>query len=141
MAVPTWTFMDEVTITSIEGRRLRLWQVSDHVDPEEPWSFSAELILPMASASSAVWEYGAGPAPFFRTLADDWRGWEGECSYSSLEGELHLSCRHDGKGLVQVNVTLGTSQPPKWSLSATMTLGAGAHLESIAAEIETLFNA
>src|SRR5579862_2680012 len=61
--------------------------------------------------------------------------------YSSFEGELRLSCRHDGKGLVQVNVTLGTSQPPKWSLSATMTLGAGAHLEGIADEIDALFSA
>jgi hypothetical protein len=118
-------YMEEVTITSIEGRKLRLSQVRRHVDPGEPWSFSAELALPTATASGSVWEYGPGIAPFFRSLANDWKGWEGERSYSSLEGQLHLQCRHDGKGIVELQVTLGKPEPPSWALSATMTIGAG----------------
>jgi hypothetical protein len=102
---------------------------------EEPWTFSAELVLPLASARATVWEYGPGPGPF-RSLANDWRGWDGERSYPSLEGQLHLSCRHDGKGLVEIRVTLRSPEPPKWSLSATINLGAGAHLERAADEIE-----
>jgi hypothetical protein len=95
---------------------------------EEPWTFSAELVLPLASARATVWEYGPGPGPF-RSLANDWRGWDGERSYSSLEGQLHLNCRHDGKGLVEIRVTFRSPEPPGWSLSATINLGAGAHLE------------
>jgi hypothetical protein len=134
-------YMEEVTITSIEGRKLRLSQVRRHVDSREPWSFSAELALSTAMASGSVWEYGPGIAPFFRSLANDWRGWEGERSYSSLEGELLLQCRHDGRGLVEFRVTLGRPELPSWALAATMTFGAGAHLEGIADDVDTLFAA
>ncbi len=40
-------------------------------------------------------------------------------------------------GLIELQVTLGTAIPPDWALSATMTLGAGAHLAEIATDVET----
>jgi hypothetical protein len=55
---------------------------------------------------TTVWEYGLGPGPFIRSLANDWRGWDEDRSYSSLEGQLRLDCRHDGKGLVEIRLTL-----------------------------------
>ena len=93
-------------------------------------------VIEASRASVGVWDYGAGPAAFFRTLADDWRGWEGERCWSSLEGQLVIVPRHDGKGLVLCEVTIGTAIPPTWSFTAEMTFGAGAQMDEIASSIE-----
>jgi hypothetical protein len=56
--------------------------------------------------------------------------------YQSIEGELHLSCRHDGTGTVSCEVTLRNPAAPEWSLEAVIEFGAGAHLERLSGEID-----
>lgn len=134
--------MDQVTLDATNGRKV---VVSRHRPPTadgEPWVFTTVLATGEAQASSEVWEYGpAGPAVFFRELANNWRCWDGIKSYSSLEGELTLDCRHDGLGLIVCEVTLGCVVPPAWRLSAEMTFGAGAHVERLADELESFLGA
>ena len=135
--------MATVALEGTDGRTLTVGTVvSPCADADEPWSFDATLTIPLATASSAVWEYGRGGlAPFFRDLSVMWRGWDGVKKYSSLEGELKLECHHDGRGLVICAVSLGSENSPPWRLAAEISFGAGAHLERMAGELEAVFSA
>ena len=54
--------------------------------------FIAELRGLNLVAQARVYSYmSTGLAEMFAEMAADWRGWPGEKSWSSLEGELHLS--------------------------------------------------
>jgi hypothetical protein len=130
--------MPEVVIDGTDGRRLTIANPWHHDDPTEPWNFQATLDAGAATGSVGVWEHGAGLGVYFRQLADGWEGWRGTREYESLEGQLRITSRHDGRGLVACHVTLRAPEPPTWSLSAEMSLGAGAHLTRIAHELEQL---
>jgi hypothetical protein len=56
--------------------------------------------------------------------------------YASLEGDLALSCRHDGLGTVECEVTVRQPSPPEWSIHAVLAFGAGAHLDRVADAVE-----
>ena len=57
---------------------------------------------------------------FFRGLASDWRGWQGERSYESLDHDLRLAAAHDGH--VQLAVRLREVRPDGWSATAVIRL-------------------
>ena len=52
-------------------------------------------------------------------------------AFTSLEGELLLSAIHDGLGTVDLAATLRQPWPPEWSATASIDLGAGAHLKVV----------
>lgn len=124
----------EVVIQSIEGRRLILSHPSPGSD-EDLWSFTATLETETAKARVGVWDDGIGLAEFFAGLAEAWRGFEGERTYDSLEGNLSISCCHDRRGSIVCEMTVAQPSPPSWSLSAEMTLGGGAHVAEIASSV------
>jgi hypothetical protein len=67
-----------------------------------------------------------GVGKFFAGLASGWRGWEGDRSWASLESELELTARHDGRGTIELIVQLG--QPlveAGWFVRASLFLDAG----------------
>jgi Family of unknown function (DUF6228) len=76
---------------------------------------------------------------FTERLAADWRGWAGVRTWESLEGELVLDARHDGRGHVSLGVTLrgpdldrdGTA----WSARAVFVLEAGEEMTRLAADL------
>ena len=131
--------MDAVVLDGIGGGSLafgrpqRLGRGS-----REPWSFEATLRTSMAHATVEVWEDLAGPAAFLRELADAWHGFDGTRSYRSPEGQLTLACRHDGRGTIVCDASLGSSIPPIWRLTAELRFEAGAHLARLADELEAL---
>ena len=54
-------------------------------------------------------------ATFFAGLANDWRGWQGERVYESLEHDLRFVAEHDGH--VRLKVRLWQSTDPNgWSV-------------------------
>jgi Family of unknown function (DUF6228) len=65
---------------------------------------------------------------FFERLATDWRGWSGERSWSSLEGDVQLSATHNGRGTISVIACLRTEAVAyhRWSARAELLLDAGA---------------
>jgi len=127
--------VDEVVIDSIEGRSLKL-SLASRPDDDGIWSYMAAMHTEAGRVSSGVCDIGDGLATFFRELADARTGFDGERSYGSLEGQLPIRCSHDGRGTVTCEVTLAQPSPPTWSFTARLDLGAGAHLERIAAEVE-----
>lgn len=118
------------------GRQLLL----DHVHgAADDLRYLATLTTEAGERSVGVWEYNSGLATFLRSLADDWKGFEGERTHSTIEGHLALTCRHDGRGTVECRVTVGQVWPPVWSMTADVEFGAGAHLERIADDVERFF--
>jgi len=66
---------------------------------------------------------------FFERLAKDWRGWRGERSFSSLEGDLRLVATHDG-GHVQLQVTV-VDWVEGWTSRAPVRLEPGEQLSQV----------
>jgi hypothetical protein len=116
------------------GRRLTL-QRGTRRDEDGIWSFEATLSIPEGQVTTKVWDAGDGLGLFLRDIADAWRGFDGVKEYGALEGQLHLSCRHDGLGTVVCEVALVDHQRP-WRFEATLSFGAGAHLDRLASDLE-----
>jgi hypothetical protein len=57
-------------------------------------------------------------------LAENWRGWSGDRTWQSVEGDLQLSCRHDGRGHVTCTVTL-QALDGEWRAEGDVILEAG----------------
>jgi hypothetical protein len=77
---------------------------------------------------------------FLSDLADSWKGWEGEKSWSSLEDDLAITARFKGFGRVVLTVELqGPSSPYDWTLSASITTDPGAQMAEAAATARHLF--
>ncbi len=127
--------MDEVDLDGENGRHLRLSNPTSW-DSEDIWRYDAELSLADGMARATIWDHGNGLARFLRELADAWAGFDGVREFSSLEGQLELSCRHDGRGTVECTVTLGQPNDPFWRFQADLEFGAGAHLERLAGDAE-----
>ena len=94
-------------------------------------------------ARKRVYMYRDGPhlGSLFRAAAADWRGWNGERCWKSVDGELAVSLEADGLGHVTVSVSLGDElgdRPDPWCLQTTLTLEAG-QLDRVARDAETFF--
>lgn len=61
---------------------------------------------------------------FFSRLARRWRGWEGECYWETLEGNVALRATHDGLGTVELRVLL--KRELGWLAEASLFVDAGA---------------
>ena len=76
-------------------------------------------------------------AGFFRELAADWCGWQGERAYESLERELRLTATHDGH--VRLAVFLRQSSvPDRWSAAAVIRLDPGEEMTRVAGDVAAL---
>lgn len=126
--------MNEAVLDSEGGRSLTLRRAT-WPDRESFESFDATLRLPSGEMTAPVWDYRGALPEFFADLAESWRGFDGAKEYDTVEGQLQLSCTWDGLGAVRCRATLGSLEPPEWSVSAVLTWGAGAHLERLAAEV------
>ncbi len=76
---------------------------------------------------------------FVTGLAADWCGWQGVRRWQSLEGELELDARHDGRSQVGLGVTLRAPGPDvddtHWSARAVLVQEAGEQLSRLAADL------
>jgi hypothetical protein len=131
--------MSEAVLDGENGRYLRLSSPRGRAD--DSIEYEATLEIPDGAVSITVFDYNTQFPVFLRDVADAWQGFDGVKDYSSLEGQLLLSCRHDGIGSVECRVTLRQPWPADWSMEAVLTFGAGAHLERIASDVESAFSA
>lgn len=128
----------EIVVTAENGRTLRLSNVRRAGDGKVD-TFDVTLSIPGAgSITKTVYEFGTDLPRFFRSIAADWRGFDGVKTFASLEGELWIEARHDGIGTVYCLVSIRHPGPPIWELSAELDFGAGAQLAAIADSVEHL---
>jgi hypothetical protein len=103
--------------------------------------FLASLNNPEYSGAVRVWEYteSEGLAGLFKTLADDWRGWDGERAWSSIEGEFSITCSHDRLGHVTLDAAMhhdfGALEP--WRVRGSIVVDAG-QLDAIYRSVRSL---
>ncbi len=70
--------------------------------------------------------YGPSLVRFFSDLADHWRGWEGEITWHSLEGELDLAAVSDVLGYITITVRVHPpTYPVSWTAGASVLVEAG----------------
>jgi hypothetical protein len=88
--------------------------------------FVAELRGLNLAARARVGTYmSAGIAEMFAEMAANWRGWAGAKSWSSLEGELHLSAAADRTGHITLTVELRDGAPAVWTVTLQLVIEAG----------------
>ena len=132
--------VDKIVLDGDGGRTLTLGRLMSR-DDESFWSYEATLTIAEGRVKSAVHDHGDGLAKFFDEVASAWTGFDGTKEYASLEGQLELSCTHDGRGAVECRVVLRQPWPPAWRAEAVLQFGAGAHLERLASEVRAFVDA
>jgi hypothetical protein len=78
---------------------------------------------------------------FFQSIADDWKGWKGSKSWSTLESELELAATSDSLGHVRLEFVLRKPHNGfQWELRGALELEAG-QLDRIAQDVRLAWNA
>lgn len=78
---------------------------------------------------------------FFESLSKDWKGWSGERSWISVEGDFEFTAIHDGVGAVKLGFSLNS--PPtgekEWRFSGSVKVELGS-IEQLVKDLKTVFN-
>lgn len=123
--------------------RVRLWNRVD------PWGEGSIQIcveaggdgLCAAAHGVTLAFMGDTLTPFLDHLADQFAGWDGALSWSSLEPGLGISAAHHSRGHVVLSWTVGPADPPAaWSASVEITVEAGEQLRRFASDVSRFLN-
>ena len=104
--------------------------------------FDAEISGDSISAKKKVWGHTDTRLliDLFESLAKDWKGWEGERQWASIEGDLRLTATCDRWGHIQIEVYFHNNDPDDdWALSAPIFVDAGS-LDLLAKEAKGFFS-
>jgi hypothetical protein len=118
-----------------DGSTLR-FSVTGSSEHEVSYVLTIDVGWARASAEVSTYLYGP-PTPFFRSLAESWRGWDGEKKWEDLEHRVGLTATCDRTGHVTVNVLVQDSQY-SGRVVLPIYLEAGG-LEAIAHRVESYF--
>lgn len=84
--------------------------------------------------------YGTTPAELFAEIARDWKGFKGEKSWGSLEGEFNISAKSDSTGHITIRASINTGcTPPCSKMVSDFEIEAG-QLEKIDNQVSEFFN-
>jgi hypothetical protein len=138
--------MDQPFVLHPIGTSCR-WVLHPPTDPYGDgyiWVVHSEIYDDGMSAKTSVTLAGEETdlGTFFQRLADDWRGWEGAREWRSLEGEMAIDARHDGRGHVAIGVTLRRARESyaddAWSARVVFTVDAGEEMTRLASDVRDL---
>ncbi len=138
------TFVDMTEPLVLHTSRGTRWVVHPPYDPYgdgRVWRMVAEIHDGQLSAVTDACLDGQATTltSFVAALATDWRGWQGVRRWQSLEGELELDARHDGRAQVSLGVTLRAPGPDlgdtRWGARAVLVLEAGEELSRLVADL------
>lgn len=84
-----------------------------------------------------AWSWDSELAPFLEELAADFRGWDGERSRQTYDGDLTVSAAFRSGGHVGLTWTVRPwpDAAGGWCASVTTWLGAGEQMASLASEV------
>ena len=103
--------------------------------------FTARFLSPELNVSKRVWGYTDCEllVDLFEYLAQEWKGWDGEKNWSSLEGEFSVSCSADKKGHVHLRLKFKQHEGREpWAAEPSLNLEAGM-LEGVARNVRRFF--
>ena len=129
--------MEEACVgRATEGLYLQNFRVDR---PHGMGAVDACLRVPGLEARSRVYDTGFdGLAAFFGQLAADWRGWDGERVYESLERNLRLVATHDGHVQLAVQLWQEPRWQAGWSAAAVIMLDPGEEMTRAADDVAAL---
>lgn len=112
-------------------------------DDEQSGGLTATLVGTDLHASQVVRDDGdrfSQLAAFFSDLVASWRGWDGDRTWSSAEGELDLTARHTGSHVVlRVDLRhISTGRGAGWVTSLDLVLDAGSQLNTASEAVSQL---
>ena len=95
--------------------------------------------LPGLQATKDVWDFDgwSGLLSFFEGLASNWRGWDGEKTFDSIEGDLTLTAKHDGHVRIAFELREYAGATP-WTAKGDLTLDPGEELTAAAQSLRDL---
>ena len=87
--------------------------------PDKNWIefYSVTLVSPQMKGTVQVdnASYGQSPVELFQSMEREWKGWSGEKSWGSLEGEFSLSATSDNTGHIFLNTRIQSGHSPPTS--------------------------
>ncbi|MDA0169444.1 DUF6228 family protein [Solirubrobacter taibaiensis] len=110
------------------------------IEPDRPDYWTATLQCSELHARRRFYELRIDSLPLFLDgLASNWRGWEGERNWKSLESDVEITATHNGRGNIALVVTLrndvvDSDVTSGWTVRALLTLDAGTALDQLARE-------
>jgi Family of unknown function (DUF6228) len=134
------------TLTSAQdGTTLSLWDAAKRRlrDSDGPEYYEVQVSGPNVSARQQVYGYaGTGLPELFESLAHNWKGWDGEKLWPSLEGEFSLSATAERLAHVRLGYRLCGDVVGKetWELKGSLFPEAG-QLDAIAREMRAFRDA
>ena len=90
--------------------------------------FVVTYVSPGASFSRRVWGYTDCNllVELFEYMAREWKGWDGEISWASPEGDFSLIAVSDKKGHISLKLRLSqTDDSEPWQADVTLNLESG----------------
>jgi Family of unknown function (DUF6228) len=106
------------------------------------WSLEAELVADGLTAHTSFWlgpeGVDVGLNEFFADLEREWRGWDGERRWETMEGGLSLTCTHDGRGTITVAVVLENLSGSDWTAEAALVVESGEELSRLVRDLRRL---
>lgn len=103
--------------------------------------FTALYESPELRVSRRIWGYTDCEllVDLFEYMAKEWKGWEGEKEWASIEGEFALSCLSDKKGHIHLKLRFVQFEGREpWKAEPTLNLEAGL-LDGIAKNVRGFF--
>ncbi len=137
--------MDEFLVPSVSGSGGLLFFDRAPLDPAQIihgfWvRITDHHLSAIGQVDAGNDEYGPfHPAGLFARMSERWSGWPGALTWSSLEGELSLSCTQDPLGHVAIRVELRSGpMADDWRAQATIMTEAG-QLEALSRRAALFF--
>ncbi|MFH5879344.1 DUF6228 family protein [Arthrobacter sp. NA-172] len=95
--------------------------------------------LPGLQATKDVWDFDgwSGLLSFFEELVSNWRGWDGEKSFDSIEGDFRLAAKHDGHIRLAFELRESGRSTP-WTANGELTLDPGEELTAAAESLREM---
>lgn len=122
-----------IELTSAGNPSLRLLLLAEPFDADGYGSFTVTIDSPELSLRHSVITMGGdGLSEFIQSVEDDWRGWEGERSWHSLEGGLRIDAKHSGRAVELTVVVRSSYEPDAWELRIPFAVEPGEQLSALA---------
>ena len=105
--------------------------------------YSVDLAAPTMSGAARVYNgpYGVSPDDLFQSIYREWRGWKGEKSWGSLEGEFDLVAVSDSTGHIAMTARIHTGYgSPSSNMQIEFIIESG-QAERLAKQAKAFFNA
>lgn len=130
-----------VTIRSLDNAAVRVRLSETQPFDEGCVQYTVEAWAPGLAArvdEVVAWIWDADLAAFLTELAGDYRGWEGERTWRTHDGDLAVSAVFRAGGQIGLTWTLRPwpDVAGGWTASVTIWLEAGAQMSSLAADVQ-----